>query len=52
MLSSDSLPSLPILISEKEKKGTLIDMGNMEDAGHGYAVFSLDSQTKQRSVVL
>jgi len=33
----------------EKKKVTLLDMGNMEDAGHGYAVFSLDSHTHIQS---
>jgi hypothetical protein len=47
MLSSNSFPSLLIEFQEK-KKFMLLGMGNMEDAGHGYAVFSLDSHTQTK----
>jgi len=38
---------------QEKKKFTLLDTGNMEDAGHGYAVFSLNSytQTKQSDLL-
>lgn len=45
-------PSLHSRSEFQEKKiVALLDMGNMEDAGHGYAVFSLDSQTKQSDLL-
>jgi hypothetical protein len=38
---------------QEKKKVTLLDMGDMENAGHGFAVFSFDShtQTKQSDLL-
>ena len=38
----------PLFEFQEKKKVTLLDTGNMEDAGHSYAVFSSDSHTQTK----
>lgn len=42
------VPPFTADLNFRKRKKSLLDMGDMEDAGHGYAVFSLDSHTQTK----